>query len=59
MVFTGDIEQIDSPYLDTASNDLATFRTNEEARYLCHVNLVKENAVSSQSLPVTPLDFTE
>ena len=36
MVFTGDIEQIDSPYLDTASNGLKLpVRQNEKSGYLC------------------------
>jgi PhoH-like ATPase len=42
MVFTGDIEQIDSPYLDTASNGLSYLSDkmkNEDI--FAHVNLVK------------------
>ncbi len=42
MVFTGDIEQIDSPYLDSKSNGL-TYLTDKmrEQDIFAHVNLVK------------------
>jgi PhoH-like ATPase len=42
MVFTGDIEQIDSPYLDTGSNGLSYL--SDKMKYqdiFAHVNLVK------------------
>ena len=42
MVFTGDIEQIDSPYLDTASNGLSYLSDKMKDQDLfAHVNLVK------------------
>jgi len=42
MVFTGDIEQIDSPYLDTASNGLSYLSDKMKAQDIfAHVNLVK------------------
>jgi PhoH-like ATPase len=42
MVFTGDIEQIDSPYLDTASNGLSYLSDKmKEQDIFAHVNLVK------------------
>jgi PhoH-like ATPase len=42
MVFTGDIEQIDSPYLDRQSNGLAYMVDRMKGRKLfAHVNLVK------------------
>jgi PhoH-like ATPase len=42
MVFTGDIEQIDSPYLDTASNGLSYLSDKMKSQDLfAHVNLVK------------------
>ena len=42
MVFTGDIEQIDSPYLDTGSNGL-TYLTDKMKgqNVFAHINLVK------------------
>mgnify|MGYP000219495838 FL=1 len=42
MIFTGDIEQIDSPYLDIGSNGL-TYLTDKmkEQEIFAHVNLVK------------------
>ncbi|MCK4700128.1 MAG: PhoH family protein, partial [Bacteroidales bacterium] len=42
LVFTGDIEQIDSPYLDTGSNGL-TYLTDKMRgqEIFAHVNLVK------------------
>jgi PhoH-like ATPase len=42
MVFTGDIEQIDSPYLDTASNGLSYLSDKmKDQDIFSHVNLVK------------------
>jgi PhoH-like ATPase len=42
MVFTGDIEQIDSPYLDTASNGLTYLSDKmKDQDVFAHVNLVK------------------
>ncbi len=42
MVFTGDIEQIDSPYLDTASNGLSYLSDKMKGQDIfAHVNLVK------------------
>ena len=42
MVFTGDIEQIDSPYLDTQSNGLSYLSDKMRGQELfAHVNLVK------------------
>ncbi len=42
MVFTGDIEQIDSPYLDTASNGLSYLSDKmKKQEIFAHVNLVK------------------
>ncbi len=42
MVFTGDIEQIDSPYLDTASNGLSYLSDKmKDQNIFAHVNLVK------------------
>jgi len=42
MVFTGDIEQIDSPYLDTASNGLSYLSDKMKRQDIfAHVNLVK------------------
>jgi PhoH-like ATPase len=42
MVFTGDIEQIDSPYLDTASNGLSYLSDKMKSQDIfAHVNLVK------------------
>lgn len=42
MVFTGDIEQIDSPYLDTASNGLSYLSDKmKDQEVFAHVNLVK------------------
>jgi PhoH-like ATPase len=42
MVFTGDILQIDSPYLDTFSNGLSYLTDRMKGQELfCHVNLVK------------------
>lgn len=42
MVFTGDIEQIDSPYLDTLSNGLTYLSDKMRGQELfAHVNLVK------------------
>lgn len=50
MVFTGDIEQIDSPYLDARSNGLAYMIDKMENEPLfAHVNLVKgERSVLSE-----------
>lgn len=42
MIFTGDIEQIDSPYLDTASNGLSYLSDKMKRQDIfAHVNLVK------------------
>jgi len=42
MVFTGDIQQIDSPYLDTQSNGLAYMIERMKGQELfAHINLVK------------------
>jgi PhoH-like ATPase len=42
MVFTGDIQQIDSPYLDQQSNGLAYFTDKMKGQDLfAHVNLIK------------------
>ena len=42
MVFTGDIQQIDSPYLDSLSNGLSYFSHKMKGQELfAHVNLVK------------------
>ncbi len=42
MVFTGDIEQIDSPYLDTGSNGLSYLSDKMKTQDIfAHVNLVK------------------
>ena len=42
MVFTGDIQQIDSPYLDSQSNGLVYMIDKMKGQDLfCHVNLVK------------------
>ncbi|NLA48851.1 MAG: PhoH family protein [Bacteroidales bacterium] len=42
MVFTGDIEQIDSPYLDTGSNGLSYLSDKmKDQDIFAHVNLVK------------------
>jgi len=42
MIFTGDIEQIDSPYLDTASNGLSYLTDKMKGQDIfAHVNLVK------------------
>ena len=42
MVFTGDLQQIDSPYLDTQSNGLAYMIDKMKGQNLfAHVNLVK------------------
>jgi PhoH-like ATPase len=42
MVFTGDIQQIDSPYLDTSSNGLSYLADRMKAQDLfAHVNLIK------------------
>ena len=42
MIFTGDIEQIDSPYLDAQSNGLAYMIDKMRGeRLFAHVNLVK------------------
>jgi PhoH-like ATPase len=42
MVFTGDIEQIDSPYLDSASNGLSYLSDKMKGQDIfAHVNLVK------------------
>ena len=42
MVFTGDLQQIDSPYLDKESNGLAYMIDKMKGQQLfAHVNLVK------------------
>lgn len=42
MVFTGDIQQIDSPYLDTQSNGLSYVADRmKDQDIFAHVNLVK------------------
>ncbi|MFA7140844.1 MAG: PhoH family protein, partial [Proteiniphilum sp.] len=42
MVFTGDLQQIDSPYLDTQSNGLAYMIDKMKGQPIFgHVNLVK------------------
>lgn len=42
MIFTGDIEQIDSPYLDTASNGLSYLTDKMKGQDIfAHVNLIK------------------
>jgi PhoH-like ATPase len=42
MVFTGDIEQIDSPYLDSRSNGLSYLSDKMKGQdVFAHVNLVK------------------
>jgi PhoH-like ATPase len=42
MVFTGDIEQIDSPYLDSHSNGLSYLSDKMRGQEIfAHVNLVK------------------
>ena len=42
MVFTGDLQQIDSPYLDTQSNGLAYMIDKMKSQDLfAHVNLLK------------------
>ena len=42
MIFTGDIEQIDSPYLDEKSNGLSVLTDKMKGQELfAHVNLVK------------------
>lgn len=42
LIFTGDIQQIDSPYLDTKSNGLSYLAEKMEGQHLfAHVNLVK------------------
>jgi len=47
MVFTGDIEQIDSPYLDTASNGLSYLSDKmKDQDIFAHVNLVKGEKLS-------------
>ena len=42
LIFTGDIEQIDSPYLDTGSNGLTYLTDKMKGQHIfAHVNLVK------------------
>lgn len=42
MVFTGDLQQIDSPYLDSQSNGLAYMIDKMKGQYIfAHVNLIK------------------
>ena len=42
MVFTGDLQQIDSPYLDSQSNGLAYMIDKMKGQHIfAHVNLVK------------------
>jgi PhoH-like ATPase len=42
MVFTGDIQQIDSPYLDTQSNGLTHLSDKMKGQHIfCHLNLMK------------------
>lgn len=42
MVFTGDIQQIDSPYLDSQSNGLVYMIDKMKGQDLfCHINLIK------------------
>ena len=42
IVFTGDIQQIDSPYLDTYSNGLSHLSSKMEGQQVfAHMNLVK------------------
>jgi PhoH-like ATPase len=42
MVFTGDIEQIDSPYLDAGSNGLTYLSDKMKGQDIfAHINLVK------------------
>ncbi|MDD3309447.1 MAG: PhoH family protein, partial [Dysgonamonadaceae bacterium] len=42
MIFTGDLQQIDSPYLDTQSNGLAYMIDKMNGQNIfAHVNLVK------------------
>ncbi len=42
MIFTGDIEQVDSPYLDKKSNGLAYFSDKmKEQNIFAHINLIK------------------
>jgi len=42
MVFTGDLQQIDSPYLDSQSNGLAYMIDKMKGQQIfAHVNLVK------------------
>jgi len=54
MVFTGDLQQIDSPYLDMQSNGLAYMIDKMRGQPLFgHVNLVKGNAANSQNWRAT------
>ena len=47
MVFTGDIDQIDSPYLDKKSNGLShLFDKMQGQDIFAHVHLERENAVN-------------
>lgn len=42
MIFTGDIEQIDSPYLDKKSNGLAYLSDKmKDQEIFAHINLIK------------------
>jgi PhoH-like ATPase len=42
MIFTGDIEQIDSPYLDAKSNGLSYLTDRMKGQdVFAHVNLIK------------------
>ena len=40
-MFTGDIQQIDQPYLDSQSNGLVYMIDRMRDQNCCHVNLVK------------------
>ncbi|MDR2120237.1 MAG: PhoH family protein [Tannerella sp.] len=54
MVFTGDIQQIDSPYLDTQSNGLAYMIDRMRGQTLfAHVNLVKGERSALAELAAT------
>ena len=49
MVFTGDIQQIDSPYLDSQSNGLVYMIDKMQGQALFgHVNLIKERSRLSE-----------
>ena len=60
IVLTGDIHQIDHPYLDTESNGLSYVIEKMRGQHLfAHVRLQKASVANWQELGSTMKDFTE